>query len=168
MNEKMIKNRRHKAVALFAGLLSLFCLFSCDQREPYFQYNELKEAAWKQHDTLFFTIDSASYEVGIPYNLYLEVTNNVNYPYQNIWFFTWDNVVNDSVYEHREKEYSLADEFGKWNGEGFGSLYQSTFMYKDHVVFVKNRDVQIKILHGMRDEELSGIEKIGIRLSYKR
>lgn len=168
MNEKKIRSPKHKLAATVCTIMLMFSLLSCNEREPYFQYNELKEGKWIQHDTLFFTIDSASYKPDIPYNLYLEVTNNVNYPYQNIWFFTWDNIGNDTVYTHLEKEYVLADEFGKWKGEGFGSLYQSTFLYKEHVVFNDNRDITIKVLHGMRDEELTGIEKIGVRLSYKR
>lgn len=164
----MIRSLKHKIVAIAGCIAFLFALYSCGQNEPYFQYNELKEGKWVQHDTLYFNIDSTTYETGIPYNIYLETTNNVNYPYQNIWFFAWDNIDNDSVYTRIEKEYTLADEFGKWTGSGFGSLYQSTFPYKEHIIFKEKRNISIKVLHGMQDEPLDGIEKVGVRMSYKR
>lgn len=163
---KKIKSLKLKTVVTaVACLIATSTFFSCGQRDAYFRYNELKEGQWAMHDTLFFVIDSTDYTVGIPYDLFLEVTNNVNYPYQNVWLFEWDNLSNDSTFVHTEIECTLADEFGKWTGTGFGSLHQSTILLKDNVVFDSKRNISVKVLHGMQDDVLNGIEKVGIRLS---
>lgn len=166
MGLEKIRNLRLKIVVAFFSVSLVATFFSCDRKDTYFRYNELKEGKWKMHDTLSFVIDSTAYELGIPYDLYLEVTNNVNYPYQNIWFFEWDNIANDSVFVRSSHECNLADEFGRWQGKGFGSLYQSTF-FLNRVVFEQRRNVTVKILHGMQDEELHGIEKVGVRLGHR-
>ncbi|MFV0538068.1 MAG: gliding motility lipoprotein GldH, partial [Dysgonomonas sp.] len=49
----------------------------------------------------------------------------------------------------------------------FGSLYQSTIPLKNGIVFAEKRNVTVKILHGMQDEVLNGIEKVGVRLTAK-
>lgn len=127
------------------------------------QYAEMKGGQWKQNDTLFFTIDSTDIEVGISYDLSLEVTNNISYPYSNIWFFVQSDFQNDSIFAHTAKEYQLADEYGKWEGSGFGSLYQLSCPF-ERVIFKERRNYHIKIEHGMRDEPLIGIEKVGVKL----
>ncbi len=167
MGLEKIRSLKHKIAVVFVSFVAITVFFSCGKRDMYFSYNEVKDGRWKMHDTLFFVIDSSCYETGIPYNMFLEVTNNVNYPYQNIWFFEWDNTKNDSLFVRNSIEYPLADEFGKWRGTGFGSLYQSTIPLPD-VVFHEKRNITVKILHGMQDEVLNGIEKVGIRLSYKK
>lgn len=163
----MTRNLKLKSTVIIIGILATLSFSSCGQKDAYFRYNEIKEGQWKMHDTLFFEIDSSNYSVGVAYNLYLEVTNNVNYPYQNIHFFEWDNIANDTTLARTEKECLLADEFGKWKGTGFGSLFQSTFILKENITFSDKRNVSIKMLHGMQDEILTGIEKVGIRLSYR-
>lgn len=92
------------------------------------------------------------------------MTNNINYPYQNIWIFAQDNL-SDSTFSDSQKEYLLADKFGKWIGSGFGSLYQSSLPYRANIILNEKRNHLIKIEHGMRDESLIGIEKVGIKIS---
>lgn len=134
----------------------------------------MKDAKWAQNDTLRFSIDttmfkvdSVLFETNIPYTLSIEVTNNVNYPYRNIWFFIQANIDSDSIYTEQSKEFQLADIEGKWLGSGFGSLFQSSFLVFDNISFSEKRNYYIKVEHGMRDEPLAGIEKVGIKLSKK-
>jgi gliding motility-associated lipoprotein GldH len=124
----------------------------------------LKNEVWAQNDTLVFFIDSTMFEVNRPYNLTIEVTNSVSYPYRNIWFFIQMNIDNASVYVNTSKELLLADEFGKWKGSGFGSLYQSSLPF-GRITFKEKRNYRIKLEHGMRDGLLMGIEKVGIRIA---
>ncbi len=149
---------------VFCSLLAIINT-SCNEQEIFYRYHELKNADWHQKDTLFFEIDAALFELNIPYSVSIEVTNNVNYPYQNIWFFIQSNLENNSVYNSLSKEYVLADEFGKWKGSGFGSLYQISLPFYNNVVFKEKRNYIIKLEHGMRDEPLKGIERIGIRIT---
>jgi len=113
---------------------------------------------------LYFDIDSSLVNPNALYNISLEVSNNVNYPYRNIWIFVQDNIENDTIFANSSKEYELADEFGKWHGSGFGNLYQISFPLFENVSFKRAGSHRIKLEHGMRDEMLPGIEKVGLRI----
>lgn len=162
MGHLIRKSLKHKAILVVCCVLSFISL-SCDNQEIYYRFHEINNAEWAQNDTLTFDIDSTLFEVNVPYKIYLEVTNNVNYPYQNIWLFVQSNI-NDTVFNEQSKEYLLADEFGKWKGSGFGSLFQSSLPL-DNVVFKEKKNYQIKLEHGMRDVSLKGIEKVGLKIS---
>lgn len=158
------RNLRNKVLCALLCAFLAFAHISCNHQEIYYNFHELKNAEWVQNDTLFFDIDSALFELNRPYKMSIEVTNNVNYPYQNIWFFVQTNLKNDSTFSNVSKEYLLADQFGKWKGSGFGSLHQLSLPMGD-IIFKEKRNYRIKIEHGMQDEPLVGIEKLGIKIS---
>lgn len=164
MESQIKKDLKHKILFTLCCLLLILINISCDKQEVYYHFHELKDAQWHQKDTLLFEIDSTLFELNKPYNLSVEVSNNVNYPYQNIWFFMQSNIDTDSTYTDVSKEFQLANEFGKWNGSGFGSIYQSSLSF-GKIVFKEKRNYRIKLEHGMRDEPLVGIEKVGIKVS---
>lgn len=161
------KSLRHKTLFAISCLFAIaVSISSCsDGDEVYFHYHELKDAKWNQKDTLEFYIDSTLFELNVPYLLSIEVTNNVNYSYKNIWFFIQDNLNADSVLVNREMEFELADEFGKWKGTGFGTLFQLSLPVNDVVVFKERRNYIFLLEHGMRDKSLEGIEKVGLCLT---
>lgn len=101
-------------------------------------------------------------EPNVRYNISIEITNNNDYPYSNLWCYIENNIANDSIIDKTSHEFILADVFGKWNGSGFGALYQSSFQLTEQITFKEKKNYQIRILHGMRDEPLTGIEKVGI------
>lgn len=161
------RNRRslkHKVFFALCVMLLTLINISCDKQEIYYHFHELKDEAWAQNDTLVFDIDSTLFELNRPYNLTIEVTNSVSYRYQNIWFFVQSNIDADSVFVDTSKEFLLADKLGKWQGSGFGTLYQSSLPFGE-ITFKEKRNYRIKIEHGMRDQTLSGIEKVGIKIS---
>lgn len=165
MTGRKIRNLKNNV----AGVVSIFllCLIysSCEPRDKiYYQFKEIKNGTWSQHDTLVFDIDSSDVELNILYNVSVEITNNNDYPYRNLWLFVDENIDNDSIMERTNFEFELADELGKWNGSGFGALYQSSFALKEQIKFDDKRNYQIRLIHGMRDESLKGIEKVGINI----
>lgn len=165
MGNLISKSLRHRYILTICFILAALFAVSCvEQGEVYLHYHQLKDGKWAQRDTMMFEIDSTIFELNKPYELSLEVTNNINYPYRNIWFFIQANINNDSVYTQISKEYEMADAHGKWNGSGFGSLYQISLPVQ-HITFKEKRNYRIKVEHGMRDEPLIGIEKVGVRLT---
>ncbi|MBB4038275.1 gliding motility-associated lipoprotein GldH [Dysgonomonas hofstadii] len=164
--ENLIKTGlRRKSVLQYCVILLLAIgIISCQQQEIYSQFHELKNAEWAQNDTLVFDIDSAVFDLNTPYRFSIEVTNNVNYPYRNIWFFVSDNLKSDSIFDSTSKEYTLADDFGKWNGSGFATTFQLSLPLYDNFIFARKQNYRVKIQHGMRDEPLNGIEKLGLRI----
>lgn len=158
---RILKMKNLKFLFLFVIILSGF---SCNSGETYFQFKELKNDEWSKLDTLYFNIDSSSIDINKKYDVFIEVTNNADYKYQNIWLYIFDNFENDRFLKN-EKQYLLADSTGKWFGNGFGQLYQSSLLYKKGISFTDKKDYLLKITQGMIDEPLTGIEKIGVRIS---
>ena len=58
---------------------------------------------------------------------------------------------------------NLADSTGRWIGNGWGSIYQSAVFIKS-VRPLYPANYTFKIMNGMKDEKLSGINDIGIRI----
>ncbi|NDV79258.1 gliding motility lipoprotein GldH [Dysgonomonas sp. 511] len=137
--------------------------FSCQKGEIYYNFYELDKQEWKQKDTLFFDVDSTSFELNIPYAVSLELVNNTNYPYQNIHFFVQHDLGDDFAYYLPPEGFLLTDEFGKWLGSGFGSTYQKSLPL-GKIVFRERHNYRIKVEHAMRDEPLIGIEKVGLKI----
>ena len=153
---------KHKFIYISILLIGFVCL-SCEKREAYYHFSELKEASWSKFDTIYFDIDSLSVTPNTPYDITIELTNNSDYPYQNIWLYIQDDF-EDTTFSLEEKQYELANKLGKWHGSGFGSLYQLPLLYKKNIFFTEKRNYHLKVVHGMRDEPLQGIEKIGLKI----
>lgn len=152
----------HNYLYLSLSLVIILVCFSCKEREAYYNFHEFPSAEWLKSDTLTFIVDSESIETNMPYKIELELVNNNNYPYQNIWLYITDDFSGQPYSD--EKQYLLADERGRWSGAGFGSVYQLTLEYKDKVVFKDKRSYTLKVVHRMKDEKLIGIEKFGLNL----
>lgn len=156
----MKRNYLHTVFTIL--MISIICL-SCNQRETYYHFKEFKDINWSKNDTLIFEIDSSCIELNKPYNISFEIVNNSDYLYQNLWIFAQDNFQDNQSIAY-EIEYPLADNQGNWNGAGFGSLYQLSVPYKQNIIFRQNKNLVLKLVHGMRDEPLLGIEKFGVKV----
>lgn len=160
----ILSQKKDKLYFILLSLISIVCL-SCEKREAYFHFRELKDAQWSKYDTLYFDIDSSSVVLNVPLDIHIELVNNSDYPYQNIWLQLQSDFGTDSTTNIVEKQYLLADNMGKWNGSGFGSSYQTSFIYLSDFVFTERRNYQLKVIQSMRDEPLYGLEKVGIKIS---
>lgn len=70
----------------------------------------------------------------------------------------------DSVVTNDTIEFYLADEFGKWLGNGVGSVFNMPVLYQQNFKFPKKGVYHFDIQHGMRDSLLSGINNVGIKV----
>ena len=153
--EKMYKH----SLANFLTIITVACfLFSCDKNTVYSEYQHIRNKTWNKQDEYFFSFIIKDNTVA--YNISLLLRNNDMYPYQNIWLFhdelqPSETSVKDTV------EFSLADDFGKWKGKGF-SLFQNQITIKNNYLFTDTGKYTIGIRHGMRNDELKGIEDIGL------
>lgn len=146
-------------------LIFIGCLLfgACSKGEVYYQFKEIKNGSWSADSLLVFDLDTLLMQKDVTYTVKLEITNNISYPYQNLWLFS-AYVVNDSVLKEKELECILADKRGVWKGEGFGSLYQSSHQILQSHRFEEIKGAQIYVKHGMSDSILHGIEKVGIKI----
>lgn len=164
MNKTTIMLRNKLSVAILSICALMIVGVSCSEREAYYKFEEIKGASWEAEDALIFLIDSTDIDREKRYDVSIEITNNVDYPYQNLWLFSEYNKEDSSIVK-AQKEFILADEFGKWQGSGFASLYQSSFPVLKSIRFAKGIQYHIYIRHGMQDTILHGIEKVGLKIT---
>lgn len=142
----------------FFVTLFLFC-FSCTSTDFYNQY-QIIDQKWEKEKEFYFTFeieDNSSL-----YNLSIEIRNNNLYPYQNLWLFCTEEQPVGPIWRDTI-ECMLADDFGKWYGKGM-SIYQLSIPVRTTYKFPYKGQYTFSIRQGMRDNQLPGIEEIGVRI----
>lgn len=157
---KLNQKTNRKINGIIAFFICLF-FFSCGKNQPvYNQYQAIDNSTWEKEKEYYFTfeIDDNS----VPYNITLEIRNNNLYPYQNLWLFLNEEppvgfMVRDTM------ECMLADEFGKWLGNGI-SLFQTSYPIRTNYIFTDTGRYTFSFRQGMRNDTLKGIQEIGLRI----
>jgi gliding motility-associated lipoprotein GldH len=154
----------------FIGLLLLFLFFtSCDKKQFYSEYKEL-DGSWNKSDTLRFTFEQK--DTINPYNLFLNVRNNNDYPFNNMYLIV-------SLKEPGKKptikidtlEYQMANVDGTLLGEGFTDVKESKLWYLENYVFNRIGNYKVEVVQAVRATgevkgvaELKGITELGLRI----
>ena len=132
------------------ALIACVVLESCNSREVYYQFEDIKSTLWSKTDSLGFVIDTNSVVPGIPYDIQVETVNNSKFPYQNLWLFIRSNISGEKVFDQDTLQIKLADAYGNWLGSGFGSYYQTSSPFKARIIFPQKRNYKFRIIQGMR------------------
>jgi len=149
--------RNRLLLAIFVSLT----FAACKNNDVFFQYKAVNAKGWNK-DSLY-TFDIQITDTTSTYNVYVNVRNRGEYPYQNLWLFL-DKISPDKVQMKDSIECYLADQRGKWLGSGIGSVMEMPILYQENVRFNKSGMYRYKIIHGMRDTTLAGINDIGMRI----
>lgn len=99
-----------------------------------------------------------------PKDLTFVVANNNEYPYSNLFVISTLKNEKKQVLKTDTLQYILAEPNGKWIGEGWGDVKQTFFEYKIAHQFPSKGAYTVEIQHGMRVDNLKGIENIGIKI----
>lgn len=143
------------------ALLCLLLCGSCENPAIYEQYQAIDNTTWDKGKTYFFTFDIS--DASIAYDIFFEVRNNNLYPYQNLWLFCSEEMPIGPIRQDTI-EFQLADDYGKWYGQGF-SLFHSSFPLKNGYKFPIEGQYTFGFRQGMRKDSLPGIQEIGLRLT---
>jgi gliding motility-associated lipoprotein GldH len=149
----------------FTLLLLFILLTACDSNTMYHSFLHLPKEGWKKSDTLTFkapiTDSLATFRVSV------EVRNRDNYPYSNLYLFISHNTQDSTAFVTDTVKYTLADKTGKWLGTGLGDLFQSACSYT-FVAPRRSGNLIFKVAHGMSDNNLVGINDIGLEIKRER
>lgn len=150
---------------IFVGVIAL--LTSCDKKRVYDEYQAIN-GGWEKDSTLVFKLGKLDSLQN--YNLFINVRNNKDYNYRNLFLITemrfpQGKVITDTL------EYEMAAPDGTWLGTGFGDVKESKLWYKENVSFTEPGEYSIAIKQAMRKndevkgiENLEGITHIGFRI----
>lgn len=148
---------KKSVIIIISGIL----FFSCGDPSLYDRYQAMDNSVWEKNKEYFFSFEIT--DISTPYNLTLEVRNNNLYPYKNLWIIsTQDQPI--GPLQRDTTECILADEYGKWKGNGI-SLFQSSFSIKKNYIFPHTGLYTFSFKQMMRDESLKGIQEIGFRVT---
>ena len=137
---------------IILSLLVSLCLVACDQQTIYSHYEPVPVWGWSVDSIVQFDFDIA--DTLATYQMIINVRHTDLYPYQNMWLF----VDSDTI------EFYLADDRGRWLGNGRNGYIDMPVLYEEDIQFQHSGAHHMQIVHGMRDEQLSGITDIGLTI----
>ncbi len=148
-----------KSSKLFIIALLAVVLYSCGKREVYNSFVTMPASGWNQDSLVVFRVDIE--DVSMPYNLFVQIRNDNMYPNSNLWLFI-DVVSPDGNLQRDTLECMLTDINGRWLGSGWGSLYSMKHPYRLGAKFGASGTYTFRVMHGMRQEDIAGIQNIGL------
>jgi gliding motility-associated lipoprotein GldH len=148
--------KRHK----FMVLLLIMTVFTACQKGVLFEEaHEIPVDGWSQDSYISFVVPVE--DTVNPYQISLIIRNDARYEYSNLFLFIntsapGGQTIRDTV------EIKMADERGKWYGNGIGGKYTQMIPFKTDVVFPQGGNYLIEVEQGMREVELEHITDLGI------
>lgn len=145
-----------------AGCVLLITIFACNNGGVFGKYKTIPRASWHRDSTVIFQIPVI--DTLQNHNLYINVRNDINYKYSNLWLFVEITQPGETQAVIDTLEVTLADERGKWLGNGFGGVKTLETLFLQNIYFPTSGNYEIQIKQGMRGKQLNGITEIGIRV----
>jgi gliding motility-associated lipoprotein GldH len=150
----------------FSMKLVVVCAFvtlisSCDKNRVFEENREIEKGIWDQHKNIVFNVavnDTLSW-----HNIYINIRNSGTYPFSNLFLFINTQSPKGQT-EMDTVECKLADESGKWLGDGIGDLWDNQILFKHKVRFPMKGVYRIQLQQAMRINPLPSLMDIGIRI----
>ncbi len=148
-------------------LLIALSFMSCDKDRVFDEYKNIN-GSWKKTDTINFSFDQN--DTIKPYNLFLNVRSNNDYPFNNLYLIV-SLTQPDNLVKTDTLEYLMANPDGSLMGEGFSDIKESKLWYQEGFVFNKKGKYNISISQAVREtgdingiQDLKGITDLGFRI----
>ncbi|MBC7643082.1 MAG: gliding motility lipoprotein GldH [Flavobacterium sp.] len=148
-------------------ILVFVSLFSCDKKRVFDEYMSVG-SAWNKDSIVKF--DLPKLETTKKYNLFINLRNNDNYPFNNLFLLVaLENP--DGLTKVDTLEYEMANANGMLLGEGFSDTKESKLFYKENLKFDKKGVYKVRIQQAIRQngkiagvKELNGVTEVGFRI----
>ena len=117
---------------LVLGLFALLLISSCANNIVFDEYVTIPDEGWSMDSMAVFKVNIKNNSK--PYDVYLNIRNRSSYPNMNLWLFV--DVISPSGKKMEQKvDCVLADDDGRWLGDGWGDLYLVEIPYQRTVKF---------------------------------
>jgi gliding motility-associated lipoprotein GldH len=148
-------------------ILILLLVISCDKQRAFDQYKSVGDG-W--HKDSIVTFELPKLDAKKTYNLYVNIRDNYDYPFNNLFL-----IISLEHPNHQVKvdtlEYQMTNTDGSLLGDGFSDIKENKLFYKDKVSFTQKGIYKIHIKHATRQTgkiegvtSLLGITDIGFRV----
>jgi gliding motility-associated lipoprotein GldH len=150
-----------KARLSFFILITMVLCNACDNTRVFEDYQTIKDDNWyiNQKPTFYLEVSDTLRE----HDIYFNVRHTGTYKYSNLFvLFTIQGP--KAKPETQRLEFKLAELDGKWLGSGLGDMYANQIKIMENVKFPRKGVYSFSIEQNMRDNPLTGIEDIGIKV----
>ena len=159
-----------KIKAYLIRCLVLAFLISCDSKAVYDEYQTLPNR-WNKENNLTFTFEAP--DTTKTYNLFVNLRNNKDYQFNNLYLITGLEYPNGKTYIDT-LEYKMAAPDGTLLGTGFTDVKQNKLWYKGYnqaFKFSETGTYTFTVEQAMRAygavegvEDLKGVTEVGFRV----
>jgi len=148
-------------------ILVFLLVISCDKKRVFDQYKSVGNA-WNKDSVV--TFDLPKLDPKTAYNLYVNVRDNDDYPFSNLFLIVALEQPNHQI-KVDTLEYQMTNPDGTLLGEGFSDIKENKLFYKDKQNFTQKGVYKIHIRHAARQTgkiegvaALPGITDVGFRI----
>ena len=156
-----MKNEELRMKRFLFVMLAGLGLCACDPGRIYESNVRIPDEGWRRADFARFEVEIA--DTLQPCNIYINVRNNSKYKYMELWLFV-DVHSPMGLMERDTVKIMLADHRGKWLGHGLGNKFDTRRVFRQNVRFPMTGKYIFEYEQATRDEPLTGIEDIGLRI----
>lgn len=152
----------------FVLLIALFFLISCSNKIEFTKYKSIANTSWEANKNVSF--DFLVTDTILPKDLFINIRNNKEYPFSNLYVITELNFPNgfkivDTL------QYEMSDKSGNFLGKGFTDIKNNKLFYKNKKVFPQSGKYLFTIRHAMRKSAevdiipfLEGVQDVGFSI----
>jgi gliding motility-associated lipoprotein GldH len=145
---------------IFSVVVLFLLVTSCDPYMVYDEYSKAEGGQWKWSDKKTFEANMTD-SIGL-YNILINIRHTTSYPKSNLFVFVTTtaptgNSRRDTV------EILIADDRGKWQGNGFSDVKLVSREYRKAIRFLYPGKYTFELEQGMRIPEIP-VTDIGVRI----
>lgn len=142
-------------------VLLLFTLASCEKNRVYEKNISIDKYMWDSKTVPSFSVTIS--DTTQLYNIYVNIRHADLYPFQNIWLQIGTEFP-DGTHANRRIEIMLANDEGKWHGEGLGDIWDFRALVQENAFFKSGGTYTFTLAQNMRQDPLPGIMAVVLRV----
>jgi gliding motility-associated lipoprotein GldH len=150
----------NKSISFFLYFILLF-FTACDSNVVFEDNIKLPDNRWTISNVV--KLETEITDTIAPHNIYINVRNAGGYQFSNLFIFLTTQTptglkARDTV------EITLADESGKWLGDGLGDIWDNRVLFRSNFRFPEKGLYKFELEQGMRIDPLPQIMDVGLRI----
>ncbi|HRH64905.1 MAG TPA: gliding motility lipoprotein GldH [Bacteroidia bacterium] len=151
----------YNSIPVYALVFLVAMLSSCDSKVVFEKNVSLPENRWEESNIVH--LETTIEDTAAAHNLYINVRNAGGYQFRNLFVFFTTTTPKGEM-ERDTVELILADERGKWLGDGLGDIWDNRILFKRNFRFPQAGIYKFDLQQAMRVPILPQIMDAGIRI----
>ncbi len=148
-------------------ILVALLVISCDKKRVFDEYKSVGNS-WHRDSIITFKLPKLESEK--KYNLFVNVRDNNDYPFDNLFLIVSLEQPNKKILVDT-LEYKMANPDGTLMGDGFTDIKENKLFYKEKVDFKLKGDYKVHVRQAVRQtgkvagvNNLKGVTEVGFRI----